>query len=111
MSRHDDGVTLRQMLDHIEEAVALAGSHTRGDLESDRVFFLALLKLVEIVGEAAARISGATREAHPAVPWREMIGTRNRLVHGYDAVDYDILWNIATSDFPPLAGQIKAMLK
>jgi uncharacterized protein with HEPN domain len=74
------------------------------------VFSLALLKLVEIVGEAAARIPDSMRATHPEIPWREIIGTRNRLIHGYDAVDYDILWTIVTADFPPLARQIKALV-
>jgi uncharacterized protein with HEPN domain len=110
MSRRDDNVTLRQMLDHIEEAVALARGRKRPELESDRVFFLALLKLVEIVGEAATRISDTMQAAHAEIPWREIIGTRNRLIHGYDAVDYDILWDIVTADFPPLARQVAALL-
>jgi uncharacterized protein with HEPN domain len=110
MSRHDDRVTLRQMLDHIEEAVALAQGRTRTDLERDRVFFLASLKLVEIVGEAATRISSPMNTTHPEIPWREIIGTRNRLIHGYDAVDYDILWDIVMTDFPQLARQIKTLL-
>lgn len=110
MSRHDDRVTLRQMLDHIEEAVALAQGRTREDLETERVFFLALLKLVEIVGEAATRVSDSMQNAHPEIPWREVIGTRNRLVHGYDAVDYNILWEIVTADFLPLARQIDGVL-
>jgi uncharacterized protein with HEPN domain len=110
MSRHDDSVSLRQMLDHIEEAVALAEDRTRTALGSDRVFSLALLKLVEIVCEAATRVSEPVQAAHPDIPWREIIGTRNRLIHGYDAVDYDILWEIVTADFPPLARQIKTLL-
>lgn len=110
MSRHDDIITLRQMLDHTEEAVTLAGTRMRSELESDRIFFLALLKLVEIVGEAATRVSQKTQEAHTEIPWREIIGTRNRLIHGYDNVDYDILWNIVTLDFPMLAQQIKNLL-
>jgi len=110
MSRHDDTITLRQMLDHIDEAIALAQNRTRKDLESDRVLFLALLKLVEIVGEAAWRISDPLQAAHPEIPWREIIGTRNRLVHGYDSVDSDILWNIVSADFPPLSCQIKMLL-
>ncbi len=109
MSRHDDAVSLRQMLDHINEAVALATGRTRMDLESDRVFSLALVKLVEIVGEAATRVSDTIQSAHPEIPWREIIGTRNRLIHGYDAVDYDILWEIVTADFPPLAPRINAL--
>ena len=111
MSRHEDNVTLRQMLDHIEESLALAKNRTRADLESDRVFFLALLKLVEIVGEAATRTSDVVQAAHPEIPWREIIGTRNRLIHGYDAVDYNILWDIVTVDFPPLARRIRTLLE
>ena len=110
MSRHEDTVSLRQMLDHIEEAAAIAKGRMREELESDRVFFPALLKLVEIVGEAATRVSQATQAAHPEIPWREIIGTRNRLIHGYDAVDYDIPWEIVVADFPPLAQQVKARL-
>ena len=110
MSRHDDNVTLRQMCDHIEEAIALAVSRTRADLDSDRVFYLALLKLIEIVGEAATRISPPFQANHPELPWREIIGTRNRLIHGYDAVDTDILWTIVMTDFQPLAVQIKSLL-
>jgi len=87
-----------------------AKDRTCRDLESDRMFFLALLKLVEIVGEAATRISDATQARCPAIPWREIIGTRNRLIHGYDAVDYNVLWDIVTADFPPPALRIKALL-
>jgi len=110
MSRHDDSVSLHQMLDHIEEAVVLAKDLTRTCLGTDRVLSLALLKLVEIVCEAATRVSEPVQAAHPEIPWRQIIGTRNRLIHGYDAVDFDILWDIVTADFPPLASQIKALL-
>jgi uncharacterized protein with HEPN domain len=111
MSRHDDRVTLRQMLDHAEEAVALAGDRTRTALAADRMLFLALLKLVEIVGEAASRVSEPILAAHPEIPWREMVGTRNRLIHGYDAVDADILWDIVVPDFPLLVKQINDALE
>ncbi len=110
MSRHDDSVTLRQMLDHTREAVALAAERSRPALEHDRMFYLALLKLVEIVGEAAYRVTPATRSAHPDIPWRELIGTRNRLIHGYDSVDFDILWQIATVDFPPMCSHLASIL-
>lgn len=110
MSRHDDSITMRQMLDHIIEAVSLAERHTRADLDSDRLFYLAAIKLVEIVGEAAHRVSEKTQEDHPGIPWREIIGTRNRLIHGYDAVDSDILWEIISGDFPPLAEKLKTIL-
>ncbi len=111
MSRHDDSITLRQMLEHIDEAINIAKGRSQNDLGTDRVFFLALLKLVEIVGEAATRVSGPVQTAHPEIPWRELIGTRNRLIHGYDSVDHNILWDIVTADFPPLAMQVRAALK
>lgn len=110
MSRHDDKITLQQMFDHIEEAMTLAGQRYRGDLDTDRLFFLSLLKLVEIVCEAATRVSDSFQTLHPEIPWREIIGTRNRLVHGYDAVDCDILWNIVKTDFPLLVPHIQALL-
>lgn len=111
MSRRDVGVTLRQMLDHVEEATALAHARNRSDVDSDRTFFLALVKLVEIVGEAASRIPDSVQREHPEIPWRDITGTRNRLVHGYDAVDHDILWIIVTEDFPLLARQIRELLQ
>lgn len=110
MSRHDDSVSLRQMLDHVQEAVELAQGRSKTDFNSDRIFFLAVLKLVEIVGEAAIRVSEVTQTAHPEIPWRQIIGTRHRLIHGYDAVDNDLLWDIVTADFPPLANQIRSLL-
>lgn len=110
MSRHDDTIALRQMMDHAAEAVALSAGRQRGDLDQERLLALGLLKLVEIVGEASLRVETAFREAHPDLPWRELAGTRHHLVHGYDAVDYDILWNIVTLDFPPLVEKLKAKL-
>jgi uncharacterized protein with HEPN domain len=67
--------------------------------------------LVEIAGEAANRVSEATQKAHPEIPWRQIIGTRHRLIHGYDTMDKDLLWNNVTGDFPPLAAQIRALLQ
>ena len=110
MSRHDDGVSLRQMADHLEESIEVARGRSRVELDTDRLLALALLKLVEIVGEASTRVSDALKGAHPEIPWREIAGTRHHLVHGYDAVDYDILWTIVTKDFPPLARQIRNLL-
>lgn len=111
MSRRDDRTTLRQMLDHLEEAIALSEGRSQPEFESNRMLYFAMLKLVEIVGEAATRLSESLRAAHPEIPWREIIGTRNRLIHGYDSVDCSILWDIVTGDFPPLAAQIKAVIR
>ena len=107
MTPPDDLTRLRHMLRHAEEAVQLAHGHSRTDLDTDRLLNLALTRLLEIVGEAAARVSTAEQARRPAIPWHAIVGLRNRLIHGYDAVDFDILWNIIEFDLPPLIDELK----
>jgi len=110
MTQHEDTTALRHMRDHVAEAVDLAADRSRDDPGLDRVFALALTKLVEIVGEAAARVSEQLQDSHPEIPWKQIIGTRNRLIHGYDAVDYDILWRIVDRELPVLLDQLVSLL-
>jgi uncharacterized protein with HEPN domain len=98
------------MLEHTQEAIALTQGKTRTDLDDDRVLSLALVRLLEIVGEAAGRVSEETRVLHPEIPWPQIIGLRNRLIHGYDAVDYDILWQIINEDLPALVTMLETAL-
>lgn len=107
MSKHDDSVSLRDMLDYAREAVALIQGRSRSDLDTDRMLNLALVRLAEIVGEAATRVSKTRRKRHPQIPWPQIVGLRNRLIHGYDAVDFDILWQILTTDLPPLIATLE----
>ena len=108
MTRRDDLHSLRQMLDHAREALALIGQRTQAEVEQDRVSSLALTRLVEIVGEAASRVSPERRAQHP---WPQIVALRNRLIHGYDAVDFDILWQILTVHVPPLIANLGAILR
>ncbi len=94
MTRHDDSIRLRHMLDHAAEAMEMAKGRRREDLDRDRQLNLSLVRLLEIVGEAAARVSPATQQRLPTIPWPDVIGLRDRLIHGYDRVDFDILWNV-----------------
>lgn len=110
MSLHEDDVRLRHMLDHAIEAVELCEGKTRADLDASRLLNLALVRLIEVVGEAANRVSGARRERHPGIPWREIVSMRNRIVHGYDEVDFDILWAVIRDDLPALIRRIEAAL-
>ncbi len=102
MSARSPLVSLRQMLDHAREAVGLVRGRTRRDLDDDRLLDLALARLLEILGEAAARVPQDERARHPEIPWTALVGLRNRLIHGYDVVDLDVVWSIATADLPPL---------
>jgi uncharacterized protein with HEPN domain len=90
------------MLEHAREAMQLVAGRDRSDLDTDRILSLALVRLLEIVGEAAARVSSEARARHPAIPWSEIVSLRNRLIHGYDAVDMDVLWSIVNTDLPTL---------
>ncbi|MBI4718451.1 MAG: DUF86 domain-containing protein [Planctomycetes bacterium] len=110
MSRRDDTVSLRHMLDHAQEAMGLLAGRSRDDLEADRTLNLALVRLLEIVGEAAARVSPATRERLPAVPWSSIKGMRNRLIHAYDEVDFDIVWTVVQTEMPSLSEALRAAI-
>lgn len=111
MPRHEGDVRLRHMLDHAKEAAAMARGRTRAHLDSDRQLNLALVRLLEIVGEAAGRMPAQERSHHPDIPWAEIVGLRNRLIHGYDSVDFDILWQIVIDDLPPLIAALEKALK
>ena len=91
MSRHDEMIRLRHMRDYAAEAIALTRGRQREDIEEDRLFELALVRLMEIIGEAAGRVSPQTRARLPNIPWSDVVAMRNRLIHGYDSVDHDIL--------------------
>lgn len=110
MTQHDDSASLRQMLDHSREAVALVQGRSRADLDGERVLTLALCRLIEIIGEAANRVSQSRRARHPEIPWAGIIGLRNRLIHGYDSIDHEILWQILTTDLPPLTATLGEIL-
>jgi len=110
MTRHDPLIRLRHMLDHAREAREMAQGRTRTDLDSDRMLNLALVRLLEIVGEAAARVSDEERARFPSIPWSQIVGLRNRLIHGYEAVDFDILWQIVQTDLPPLIAALEGIL-
>lgn len=110
MTRHSDQVYLRHMLDHAREAATLLGSKSVEELEGTRVLQLALLHLVEIIGEAASRVTPETRAALPSVPWRGAVSMRNRIIHGYDTVNVRTLWDTISEDLPRLIAGLEAIL-
>jgi len=109
MSRHD-ALPLRQMLDYTREALALTLGRQRADLDNDRLLDLALTRLLEIIGEAANRVPEEVQEAHPEIAWGQIISLRNRLIHGYDSIDFDILWAILQDDLPELIENLEKIV-
>ena len=105
----DDRERLADILDACERAqriVAKGEEHVRTGDEAQ----LALVHLIQIMGEAATQLRSEFRHAHAEVPWREVAGMRNQVVHRYFDVDLDVVWDISTTDVPRLAEQVQKML-
>lgn len=109
--RKDDLVRLRHMLDAAQEAIAFVQGSCRADLDDDRKLVLALVKAIEIIGEAAYQTSPATRAQLPHIPWEDIIGMRHRLVHAYFDINLDILWQTVQADLPPLVQALRNALR
>jgi len=110
MSRRSSSIALQHMLDHAQEALALTKGRARQDLDEDRTLNLALTRLLEIVGEAANRIPIENQMEYPEIPWPQIVSLRNRLIHGYDEVDFDLLWSIISHDLPELVQVLERIL-
>ena len=106
----EDRIRLLYMLDAAGKAVAFTSGKTREDLESDEVLALALVRLLEVIGEASKGVSEELRGRYPGVKWRAIAATRDRLIHGYFDVDQDIVWQIVTVDLLPLVDSLKIIL-
>ena len=105
-----DIVYLGHMLDSARSAVDKLSAKTRAEYDADDTLRLALVHLIQIIGEAARRVSEPTRLAYPEVPWHQIIGMRHRVVHDYFNVDYDIVWQVITRDLPPLINTLAPLV-
>ena len=108
--QREDAIRLRHMLDAAEEAARFIAGASRADLDTNRMLAFALVRAIEIVGEAASRVSEETRSAYPDLPWRNMTRMRNRIIHAYFDIDLDRVWDTVTDDLPPLASRLRAIL-
>jgi uncharacterized protein with HEPN domain len=109
MSKADKN-RINDMLEAAQKAISFTQGRSREDLERDEVLALAVSRLLEIIGEASRHVPDEVKDAHPEVPWPEIAAVRNRLIHGYFAVDLDIVWVILQQDLPALALQLQAIL-
>jgi uncharacterized protein with HEPN domain len=106
----DDRVRLRHIADALSAAIRFTEHRSREDLDRDQMLAFALLHAIQIVGEAATKISAEFRDEHPQIPWALITGMRHRLVHAYFDVNRDILWATVTDAVPELLAQIDGLL-
>jgi uncharacterized protein with HEPN domain len=98
------------MIDAAEAATQFVAGRRRADLDTDRMLLFALVRSIEIIGEAANKTSEETRSATPHIPWKAIIGMRHRLIHAYFDIDADILWVAATVEVPALLSQLRGLI-
>jgi len=104
-----DAVRLRHMLEAARDAVSFARGRTRQELDQDRMFAFALVRCIEVIGEAAARVSSETKAGYASIPWAHVIGMRNWLIHAYFDISLDRLWDTITDDLPPLIAELEKL--
>ncbi len=105
-----DPAYLWDMLEAAKEADSMLADYDLSAFLADRVMLRAIERTIEIIGESARRVSASYQEAHPEIPWREIIGQRNILAHEYGQIDHELLYKTATEDMPALIVQLNALL-
>jgi uncharacterized protein with HEPN domain len=107
----EDAIRIRHMIEAAEAAGNFIAGRRRIDLDGDKMLLFALVRAIEIIGEAASKLSPDAQAAMPSVPWASVVAMRHRLVHAYFDIDPTILWKTATEEIPPLLSLLRATLK
>ena len=108
--QRDELLYAGHMLDMARKALAKVEGRPRSAYDEDENLRLALAHLVQVIGEAARRVSPGFREAHSEIPWMDIVGMRSKIVHDYLNVDEDVVWEVVTSDLPPLVAALELIL-
>lgn len=106
----DDRVRIMHMIEAAEAAQQFISGRQRSDIDSDLMLRFALVRAIEVIGEAAGKISPETRTTATTIPWSLIIAMRNRLIHAYFDIDRDILWRTASEEIPDLLLTLRALL-
>ena len=110
MSAHDADLTLKQIVEVCDKAVELRNSMTREEFRGDWRKRMLGERLVEVLGEAVKRLPDDLRQRHPQLPWDKIAGTRDYIAHGYDSVDYDVIWGVLDVEAAKLKASVLAIL-
>ncbi len=107
----EDRIRIQHMIDAAEEALTFIHNIEFKEFSKNRLIILAVIKDIEILGEAASKITDETKNTITQIPWRDIIGMRNRLIYGYFDVNIKLVWNTVKNNLPPLLQILKDYLK
>jgi uncharacterized protein with HEPN domain len=110
MSQRDDRVYVGHMIDTANKAIGFVEGLNREDFDNNELLQLSLTHLLQVVGEAARRVSSDFRAAHPTIPWKAIVGMRSKVVHDYLDVDEDVVWDTVKNDLPSLVLELEKIL-
>jgi uncharacterized protein with HEPN domain len=111
MTAIDDLTRIRHIRDAGKEILEFVAESTQSSFSSNRMLQLAIVKDLEIIGEAANNVSTECQEKYSYIPWRAMVGMRNRLVHAYFGINLDVIWQTVQQDLPPLMQSLERALE
>jgi len=109
MSEREWRFCVDDMIDFAEHVLAYSQGLDQAGLVADRLHYDATIRNLELIGEAANHLPDSVREANTDIPWRLIVATRNRLIHGYLGIDNDTLWSIIQTDIPALLPTLRAL--
>jgi uncharacterized protein with HEPN domain len=105
----EDRARILHMIEAADAVSRFVEGRSRENLDVDSMFLFALVRAVEVFGEAAAKISATTKASIPDLPWPQIVAMRNRLIHAYFDIDRNILWKTATEEIPALLPQLRKL--
>jgi uncharacterized protein with HEPN domain len=106
----EDRIRLLHMVEASQAAIRFAAGRQRNDLQTDQMLLFAVLRAIEVIGEAANKVSEDVRAANNNIPWKAIVGMRNRLIHAYFDVDTDMVWETLQMEIPAVLTHLKALL-
>ncbi len=110
MTKPDDATRLKHMLDSALDAVEFLGDSTLDEFQKDKKLLNAIVRSLEIIGEAASNVTEDMQEKHPEIEWPVIIGMRNRIVHAYYDINSVIVWKTVKENLPPLIEKLRSIL-
>jgi uncharacterized protein with HEPN domain len=108
--KENDRIRIQHIIDAAQETLSFVRDTDQENFSKNRMMILSVIKEIEIIGEAASKISDETKLNYSDIPWKDIVGMRNRLIHGYFDVDVQLVWNTTRINLPPLVSSLEAIL-